>query len=131
MVGLNAENNFRFPGQYYDSETGLHYNWHRYYDPKTGRYLTPDPIGLDGGINLFVYALNNPVNFVDPWGLKKGGIFIPIRRWIKKNIGVGDIVGPIVDQIVSIPYTPGAAFLYIMAPKEIGKGSDNIPYVRP
>ena len=87
------------------------------------------PVHCDGrGINLFVYVLNNPVNFVDPWGLK-GGIFIPIRKWMKKNIGMGDIVGPIVDQIVSIPLTPGAAFLYIMAPKEVGKGSDYIPYV--
>ncbi len=57
------------PGQYYDSETRLHYNWHRYYDPETGRYLTPNPIGLAGGINPFVYSLNDPVNLVDPDGL--------------------------------------------------------------
>ncbi len=63
------ENPFRFPGQYYDSETGLHYNYFRYYNPQTGRYITPDPIGLEGGINLFVYVANNPVNFVDPIGL--------------------------------------------------------------
>ena len=64
-----VENNLRFPGQYYDQETGLHYNYHRYYDPDTGRYLTPDPIGLAGGINLFVYAENNPINMIDPFGL--------------------------------------------------------------
>lgn len=64
----DIENNFRFAGQYFDEETGLHYNWQRYYDPKTGRYLTPDPVGLKGGINLFAYTFNNPVNTIDPDG---------------------------------------------------------------
>jgi RHS repeat-associated protein len=69
-VYINAyANNFRFMGQYYDEESGLHYNYHRYYDPKLGRYLTPDPIGLAGGINLFAYAGNDPVNATDPFGL--------------------------------------------------------------
>jgi RHS repeat-associated protein len=57
------------PGQYYDEETGLHYNWNRYYDPSTGRYITPDPIGLAGGLNLFSYVQNNPINRIDPRGL--------------------------------------------------------------
>jgi RHS repeat-associated protein len=64
-----VENPFRFPGQYYDPETGLHYNYFRYYNPQTGRYITPDPIGLEGGINLFSYVENNLINWVDPIGL--------------------------------------------------------------
>jgi RHS repeat-associated protein len=64
-----VENPFRFPGQYYDQETGLHYNYFRYYNPQTGRYITPDPIGLEGGINLFAYTENNPLIWSDSWGL--------------------------------------------------------------
>nr|MDU9044451.1 RHS repeat-associated core domain-containing protein [Candidatus Electrothrix aestuarii] len=63
------ENNLRFPGQYYDAETGLHYNWNRYYDPETGRYIAADPIGLDGGINLYAYVGVDPVNGFDFEGL--------------------------------------------------------------
>jgi RHS repeat-associated protein len=63
------EFNLRFAGQYEDTESGYHYNWHRYYDPSTGRYLTPDPIGLAGGLNGYGYAGQDPMGAVDPWGL--------------------------------------------------------------
>ncbi|MFA0978944.1 RHS repeat-associated core domain-containing protein, partial [Pseudomonas ficuserectae] len=57
-----------FQGQYFDVETGLHYNTFRYYDPEIGRFITQDPIGLLGGDNLYIYA-SNPNVWVDPWGL--------------------------------------------------------------
>jgi RHS repeat-associated protein len=62
------ENNLRLPGQYFDAETGLHYNWRRYYDPSSGRYVTADPIGYAGGTNLYAYVEGNPVNRMDPSG---------------------------------------------------------------
>ena len=66
-----VENNLRLPGQYYDKETGLHYNYLRDYDPATGRYVESDPIGLQGGMNLYTYVGGSPVNFTDPLGLWK------------------------------------------------------------
>lgn len=61
----------RFQGQYYDDETGLHYNRYRYYDPDIGRFITQDPIGLSGGNNAYQYA-PNPTGWVDPLGLVAG-----------------------------------------------------------
>jgi RHS repeat-associated protein len=61
--------NLRAPGQYSDTETGLHYNYHRYYDPQTGRYIQPDPIGLAGGLNLYGYGSGNPFLACDLDGL--------------------------------------------------------------
>ncbi|WP_248488221.1 RHS repeat-associated core domain-containing protein [Pseudomonas sp. CYM-20-01] len=62
------DNPLRFQGQYFDQESGLHYNRHRYYNPDVGRYLTPDPVKLAGGINAYQYV-PNPTGWVDPLGL--------------------------------------------------------------
>ncbi|HFT8694579.1 TPA: RHS repeat-associated core domain-containing protein, partial [Proteus mirabilis] len=64
---FNREQNLRFQGQYFDKETGLHYNTFRYYAPDLGRFTQQDPIGLAGGINLYAYA-PNALTWVDPWG---------------------------------------------------------------
>ena len=65
-------NNLRLPGQYYDAETGFHYNYFRDYDPGTGRYVEFDPIGLAGGLNLYLYGAASPLMQIDPLGLANG-----------------------------------------------------------
>ncbi len=66
--GLNSD--LRFPGQWFQSETGLHQNWMRDYDPTTGRYMQADPLGLVDGASMYGYALQNPGRYVDPTGLQ-------------------------------------------------------------
>ena len=71
----------RFQGQYFDAESGLHYNRYRYYSPKQQRFINQDPIGLAGGINHYQYA-PNPINWVDPMGLScKEGVAI-VRQFV-------------------------------------------------
>jgi RHS repeat-associated protein len=75
----------RFPGQYFDPETQLHYNFHRYYDPVTGRYSTPDPLGLAAGPNPYVYV-ENPKIWIDPFGLEGCESDLPPARAAAKQV---------------------------------------------
>jgi RHS repeat-associated protein len=118
--------NLRFPGQYYDSETTLHYNWNRYYNPVTGRYVSSDPIGLAGGLNTFGYVTQNPLALIDFLGLdtpsfwdqfnpwesfgKRGSIaVVDYREWYQLNFpktlkhSIGVILDRIAQQICSSP----------------------------
>ncbi|MHB8173923.1 MAG: RHS repeat domain-containing protein, partial [Nitrospirota bacterium] len=67
----NIENPFTYTGREYDAETGLYYYRARYYDARAGRFINEDPIGFWGGINLYGYVVNRPLNYIDPFGLDK------------------------------------------------------------
>jgi RHS repeat-associated protein len=89
----NVVLNLRFPGQYYDDETRLHYNYFRNYDSVTGRYLGSDSIGLAGGLNPYLYADGNPLRYSDPLGLQSQAVPVPGP-------------GPLIIPPVAIPGTP-------------------------
>jgi len=75
--GTDYSLNIRFPGQYFDVESGLHYNYFRTYDPQIGRYIESDPSGIGDGLNLFAYVGSNPIIFFDLDGKERRRIGAP------------------------------------------------------
>jgi len=85
--------NLRFPGQYLDAETGLHYNYFRDYEPGTGRYVESDPIGLDGGITTFAYVNSDPAGSIDPTGEQAIAVPFPAPTGLCLPCGVALLGG--------------------------------------
>ena len=89
-TGRPFEMNLRLPGQFYDAETGQHYNYQRFYDPRLGRYTTPDPIGLEGGTNPYSYVSNNPLTHVDTLGLYEEDVHYYVTYFLALAAGLSD-----------------------------------------
>ncbi len=130
-----VENNIRFQGQYFDEESGLHYNRHRYYDPNIGQFTTQDPIGLLGGVNNYQYA-PNPTGWVDPFGLscKEEPITDPSRILPAPESLTPEMPG---TPITSVILPAGYRFNQAVSPEQNYPGkfgtTDHIPdvdYVR-
>ncbi|HKN02851.1 MAG TPA: PAAR-like domain-containing protein [Buttiauxella sp.] len=125
----NLSCRLRFPGQYEDAESGLHYNRFRYYDTETGQYISADPIGLAGGVNPYGYV-HNPLSWVDPLGLSN----LPVTYWPPNDGAHGPITkttlepGTTIDRY-GLPrgkYTSPYGTPYSM--RALPPGTDSGPY---
>ena len=120
-----------FAGGLTDENTGLVRFGYRDYDPYTGRWTAKDPIFFKGGQgNLYVYVQNNPVNYIDPDGLRMTkGVLVPIRDWFKKNVTPKGMTDETADKIVSIIGL--RTFVDdVLDPSELGKGLDDEYMIR-
>lgn len=106
--GAQIEQPWRFPGQYLDAESGLHYNLRRYYDADAGRYISEDPLRFDSSSNFYAYAENSPQNFIDPTG--EVAFLAPAAwagvRWVAGRYGACLLECAAVSSVVSLIQNP-------------------------
>jgi RHS repeat-associated protein len=122
--------NLRFPGQYFDGETGLHQNWNRDYDPTIGRYAQSDPIGVIGGINLYEYAEGNPLGYFDSTGLNPAvGAVVGAEIGTAIIPGPGTIAGAILGTTAGLGI--GIAVDLALESRSRASGEERLPIVNP
>ena len=111
----------RFPGQWFQAETGLHYNWHRSYDPTLGRYTQPDPLGFVDGPSVYGYAGGSPLRWVDQDG-RNAATGVKIGASIGSGAGLGGaVIGAIGGGAAG--YVIGEIIDYCMAKPKSGSCS--------
>lgn len=124
----SISNPFRYTGREFDAETDLYFYRARYYDPSIGRFISEDPIRFDAGTNFYTYCLNDPIMFIDPWGLCPEDRSYP--EWLLRDIGPSDnwwspwVTGQ--RPVGAIMWTPTAFFI-----NRIPGGAPDVPYWPP
>ncbi len=120
-----ALDSMRYAGEYYDAETGLIYLRNRYYDPSIGRFITEDP--ARDGLNWYAYCGNNPVMFVDPWGLKD----VPLRSTVE-SLG-GTVTWDSTSSSATVSFGSAGSMVYKKQPYKINfqdTSSSLVPYLK-
>ena len=98
--------NLRYPGQYFDGETGLSYNYFRDYDSQNGRYVESDPIGLNGGINPYRYSYNSPIQYFDDFGLDPCAQLVCFPSFAKDNVVSSTLIDPGQWSLINVSVDP-------------------------